>query len=220
MRSDSPLATAVNMESGNLNPPTTVQSINRHGGRRLSMETAQGHSRPNLPPNETSRMKPIAMLRRCCLAAIIVLAAATPGFAQVAQDQAAEMLLNSARKAFNEKNYPFAVQRFKEFLGKFAGHKLANDARYGLALAQIEGPDKNFTEARDLLQGLANAKDFPDQPFAQYYLGVAWRGLGIQELIIADAKPPEAPQRRQAAQQRFEQAIAPLTAAIAAFAKK
>ncbi len=44
--------------------------------------------------------------------------------------------------------------------------------------------------------------------------------MGIQELMIADAKPQEAPQRRQAAQQRFEQAVAPLSAAMAAFAKR
>ncbi len=165
-------------------------------------------------------MKPTALLRRFCLAVVLFSSAAAPALAQVNPDQAAELQLNSARKAFNEKNYPFAVQRFKEFLGKYAGHKHANDARYGLALAQIEAPDKNFAEARDLLQGLANAKDFPEQPFAQYYLGIAWRGLGIQELMIADAKPAEAPQRRQAAQQRFEQAVAPLAVAIAVFSKK
>lgn len=164
-----------------------------------------------------------AALRRLLLATLFVLVAAFPAAAQMTPDQAAEMLLNSARKAYNEKNHPFAVTRFKEFLGKFGGHKLANDARYGLALALIEGPEKNeknFTEARDLLQGLANAKEFPEQPFAQYYLGIAWRGLGIQELMIADAKPPEAPQRRQAAQQRFEQAVPPLTGAVASFAKR
>lgn len=161
-----------------------------------------------------------AMLRPCVFAPMIVFCLPGVGAAQINPDQAAEMHLNSARKAFNEKNFPFAIQRYREFLAKYGNHKQANDARYGLALAHIESPEKNFNEARDLLQGLVNAKEFPDQPFAQYYLGLAWRGLGIQELIIADAKPQEAPQRRQTAQQRFEQAMAPLTAAGAAFAKR
>lgn len=165
-------------------------------------------------------MKTLATPFRWLLACLLIVFAAAPAASQVNPDQAAEMLLNSARKAYNEKNFPFAIQRFKEFLSKHGGHKLANDARYGLALADLEGPEMNFVEARDLLQGLANTKEFPDQHFAQYYLGIAWRGLGVQELMIADAKPQEAPQRRQAAQQRFEQAVAPLGAALAAFAKR
>ena len=36
--------------------------------------------------------------------------------AQGSPDQAADMLLTSARRAYNEKNYTFAAQRFKEFL--------------------------------------------------------------------------------------------------------
>src|SRR5579884_586479 len=38
--------------------------------------------------------------------------------AQMPPDQVAVMLLDSARRAYNEKNYPFAVNRFREFLGK------------------------------------------------------------------------------------------------------
>ena len=60
-----------------------------------------------------------------------------------------------------------------------------------IGIAAREGAAMNWPGPLDLLQGLANAKEFPEQPFAQYYLGIAWRGLGIQELVIADAKPPE-----------------------------
>src|SRR5262245_52808159 len=122
-----------------------------------------------------------------------------------APDQAA-MMLNSARKAFNEKSYPFAVTRYKEFLAKFGGHKEAPGARYGLALALLANPPVNYQEARDLLQGLAGQKNLPEYPQVVYHLGLALRGQGVQELAIADAKPQEANQRRDAARQRFDEA--------------
>jgi cellulose synthase operon protein C len=147
-----------------------------------------------------------------CLA--LVLVATGPLTAQVTPDQMAEMTLNSARQAYNEKNYSFAATRFREFLAKFGGHKLANDARYGLALALLDAPEKNYPEAEGLLRGLAGNKDFAEQPLALYHLGVALRAQGMQELMIADAKPGEAPQRRNNAKQRFEQAAQQFTQAL------
>ncbi len=126
---------------------------------------------------------------------------------QLTPDQAAEMLLNSARKAYNEKNYPFAAGKFREFLAKAGGHKDAPAARYGLALVLIEGFDKNYNEARELLQNVAAVKDFADRPFVLYYLGLAVRGQGIAELQQAEGKPPpEAQNRKSAAAQRFGEA--------------
>ena len=51
------------------------------------------------------------------LSVILLGAAALP--AQVTPEQAADMLLTSARRAYNEKNYPFAATRFREFLQKY-----------------------------------------------------------------------------------------------------
>src|SRR5438093_13314544 len=79
------------------------------------------------------------------LAAVLLWAQALP--AQVTPDQAADMVITSARKAYNEKNYPFAVARFKEFLGKYPNHKDAPSARYGLALALLESPERDYTAA-------------------------------------------------------------------------
>lgn len=147
--------------------------------------------------------------------------AAPPGPAQqVTPDQAADMLLTSARKAFNERNYPFAAQRFREFLAKFGGHKNAPAARYGLALTLLESPEKNYQEARDLLQGLAGAKDFPEHAHVLYHLALTLRAQGLQELALADARPPEANQRRANAQQRFNEASPQFAAALAAFTAK
>jgi TolA-binding protein len=137
--------------------------------------------------------------------------------AQVAADQAADMLLTSARRAYNEKNYPFAAQRFKEFLDKYGNHKEAASARYGLALALLDGPERDYQRALDTLQPLAGAREFGDHAFVLYYLGTAQRGLGVRELAQAEAKPQEAPQRRNAAQGRFEEASKHYAAAVAAF---
>jgi len=57
---------------------------------------------------------------------------------QLTPDQQAEMMLSSARRAYNEKNYSFAATRFREFLSKFGIRKEAISARYGLALSLLE----------------------------------------------------------------------------------
>jgi TolA-binding protein len=152
------------------------------------------------------------------LALVAGLLSAGPLVAQVSPDQQAALILNSARKAFNEHNYPFAISRFREFLQRFGGHKDAPAARYGLALALIEGPQKNFAEARDLLQPLAGNKGLPDHPAIVYHLGLAVRGLGIEELKLASAKPQESAMRQNIARQRFEEAARHFSAAALAFA--
>jgi TolA-binding protein len=151
------------------------------------------------------------------LAALILVA---PAAAQMTPDQQAALVLDSARKAYNEKNYPFAVTRFREFLTRFGGHKDAGSARYGLALCLLDGLPKNYTEARDLLQGIAGNKDLPEHPAVLYRLGFALRGLGIAELAQADGKPQELPQRRNVANQRFDEAARRFAEAHAAYAAR
>jgi TolA-binding protein len=166
----------------------------------------------------------IALARTCrrCLprvvcAGALALIVAGSVRAQLTPDQMAEMILNSAKKAYNEKQYPVAVQRFNEFLAKFAGHKDAPQARYGLALAILDGPDKNHEAALAQLQPLTGIKDFPDAPHVLYYLGLAQRGLGVKLLAQAVAQPPQAPQFRQQAAQRFDEAAKQFAAAAPAF---
>ncbi len=161
---------------------------------------------------------PAIISRARFVAAVVALALlVSASSAQVAPDQAADMLLTSARRAYNEKSYAFAAQRFKEFLDKFSNHKEAPSARYGLALALLDGPERDYQRALDALQPLAGAKEFPDHPFVLYYLGAAQRGLGVRELTQAEARPQEAPQRRGAANGHFEEAAKQFAAAVAAF---
>jgi len=167
-------------------------------------------------PAITSRLKVSAALIPA-FATFALLLGSLPISAQMAPDQAADMLLTSARRAYNEKNYPFAAQRFKEFLDKFGNHKEAPSARYGLALSLLDGPERDYQKALEALQPLAGAKEFADYPSVLYYLGTAQRGLGVRELAQAEAKPPEAPQRRAAANGRFEEASKQFAAAVTAF---
>jgi TolA-binding protein len=151
-------------------------------------------------------------------AVALVVAWAAPLTAQT--PAAADMLLGSARRAYNEKNYAFAAERFREFLGKFGNHKEANAARYGLALCLIDGPAKDYNGALQQLQPLANNKDFPEHPYVLYYLGLSQRGLGTKALEQASAKPNEANQQREAGRQRFEEASKHFAAAATAFRER
>jgi hypothetical protein len=92
--------------------------------------------------------------------------------AQPTADQQAEMLLNVGRKAYAEANPQFAVDRFREFLQKFGGHKDAHSARLGLAVALLDQPDRNYQAALDAVTPAANDANFADRAMALYYAGV------------------------------------------------
>jgi TolA-binding protein len=163
-----------------------------------------------------TRRSPLLTASLLALAGWLLSARSLP--AQVTPEQQADMLLTAGQKAYNDKNYPFARDRFREFLQKFGGNKNAPLARYGLALALIDGPDKDYQGAVENLQPLAGAKEMPEHPFVLYYLGLSRRGLGVRALAQAVAKPQEAQQYRQFANQRFDEAARDFGAASAAFA--
>lgn len=158
------------------------------------------------------------IVSRGLLAGLTILLATSVGTSQVSPEQAADMLLGSARRAYNEKQFAFAAQRFKEFLDRYPSHKETNAARYGLALALLDGPERDYARAAEVLQPLAGAKEFADYPSVLYHLGLAQRGLGLRELAQVDARPQEAPQRRNAASARFDAAARHFADAAAAYA--
>jgi len=140
---------------------------------------------------------------------------------QAGADEAALAMLNSASRALNEGNYAFAAERFREFIRTYADRRETVSARYGLALALMELPEKDYKAAAEALQQVIDRGDFPDRPLALYYMGAAQRGLGDQSLAQAEGKPPEeARQLRAAAAQRFEQAARHFADAAAAFAAR
>jgi TolA-binding protein len=127
-----------------------------------------------------------------------------PLFGQAKVDPAAQNLLNSARKAYNDRNYPVATAQFREFLTKFPRHDKLPEARYGLALALVEGPEKNYLAAAEQLQLLAAKTTLPEHGYVLYYLGMCRRGLGTKE--IAAAKPEDLARRRAKAAEWFAEA--------------
>ena len=93
-------------------------------------------------------------------------------------------------------------------------------AHYGLALAILDGPDKDYNAAVEQLQPLANAKDAADYPFYLYYLGLAERGQGVKLLAQAAAQPQQAQQFKDQARGRFDDAAKQFAAAQSAFAAR
>ena len=140
--------------------------------------------------------------------------------AQPTPDQQAEALLNAGRKGYNEGNPQFAAERFTELLAKFGGSKDAHAARYGLGLALLDLPDRNFQKALEAFTPPAGDTKFPEQASALYHAGVCQRGLGQKELAEGVAKPNEMPQRQNNANGKFTEAAKLFTAARDAYEKK
>src|SRR5262245_7785985 len=140
--------------------------------------------------------------------------------AQTSVDEQAEAVLITARKAYAESNYAFATEKFREFLTKFGGHKETNAARYGLGLALLDLPERDFQKALEAFTPPASDGQFPDRPLALYYAGVARRGLGQKELAEGIAKPNESTQRQQYATGHFAEARKFFSQAVEAFDKR
>ncbi|MFO0931003.1 MAG: tetratricopeptide repeat protein, partial [Gemmataceae bacterium] len=157
------------------------------------------------------------LLPLLALTAVLAVPAAR---AQMSADEQAALLLNSAKRAYNEKNYPFAADRFREFLSRFGGHRDASQARYGLALCLSEGPERKYDQALEQLNHLAGNRGFTDYPFVLYYTGLARRGLGVKALDLAAERPNEAASHKAVARQRFEEAARAFAEAHTAFAAR
>lgn len=134
--------------------------------------------------------------------------------AQSSADDPAALLLNGARMAFNDGNYPFAAQKFQEFTQKYGGHPETNSARFGQGLAILHTRPVEWQKAIDVLAPASAAADFAERPLALYYLGVAYRGFGLQLLEPAYTKPAEAKQHKDQAIPKFALAAQTLAEAV------
>lgn len=161
-------------------------------------------SLPRMCRLRAARRIAVTLTVACCISKV----AAQP----LPPEDKALMLLNSARQAYNDRNYPFAAQRFRAFLQEFGGHKDVAAARYGLALTLIEGPEKDYNQALDQLQNVVGINNFPDRPYALYYMGLVLRNQGIQQAA------PGTPEARNQAAPKFERAAQQFAATVTAFA--
>ena len=146
--------------------------------------------------------------------------ASGPALAQeVSKEQAAAMMLDGARRAYNEGKYDFAAQRFGEYIKTYGGSGSPNvrSAEYGLALCLLEAPQRDYKAISDLLRRSMDHVGSSERPFAAYHLGVCLRGLGNEALGQAAAKPPEAARYKAEAAQRFTEAAQQFAAAADTF---
>lgn len=155
----------------------------------------------------------------CPIALILMLAnsAIAQPAAQLKPEEMAVQILNAANRAYNEKQFGPAAERYREYLKTFSNQKDANLARYGLALCLLEAPTKDYKGAIENLNPVAGVQDFPERPMALYYLALAHRGLGHESLAQGIAKPPEAAQHKANANQQFTPAAQRFGEAAAAF---
>ena len=153
------------------------------------------------------------------LAAALFLWTAAASAQTVPPDQAADMLLTSAKTAYNAKDFAFAAGRFREFLAKFGNHKDAAAAALRPGPVADRRPRQGLQRRRRTApERWSTPKNLPDYPFYVYYLGLAQRGQGVKALAQIAAKPNEAPQLKDQARGRFDEAVKQFAAAVAAFA--
>ena len=65
-------------------------------------------------------------------------------------------LRSGSGEALTQKNYPLATTRFRDVVNRFAKTPSATPARFWLAVCLIDGHDKNYKEALDLLDAVAD----------------------------------------------------------------
>ncbi len=133
----------------------------------------------------------LTRLRGCAALVLFTLALGTVA-AQPTADQQAEAILNAGRKAYADANPKFAAEKFREFLDKYGAQADASAARYGLGLALLDLPDRDYQKALDAFTPAANDSKFPDRALALYYAGVSRRGLRNSQR----AAPNEMPQAK------------------------
>jgi tetratricopeptide (TPR) repeat protein len=160
------------------------------------------------PPHRASRRPWVAPL------AFGIALAASPAnllrAQQLTPDDAATLVLNAGRRAYNEQKFPAAAERFREFLKVAPNHKEVAAARFALGLCLLEAGDvKGATES---LQQ-ASAVEFPDRPLALYHVGAVHRSAGVATLAQIAARPNEVEPLRAAAMVSFGEAVKAFAAA-------
>lgn len=121
-------------------------------------------------------------MRREILAACIVAACmgVGAGAALGQQVDAGQQVLDSARRAYNEGKYPFAADRFREFVKANPNHKELAGAELGLGAALLEAAEPDYAGAVEALTVAAGKQDYEQRGQALYYLGMALKGQAGQ----------------------------------------
>ena len=138
-------------------------------------------------------------------------------------DEVAGIVLNSARRAYNDGEFGFAAARFGEFLARFEKHPDALQARFGLGLAIVDSgaaDEKAYQTVVEQLTAVAAANEFSEKPLALYYLGLGHRGQARIALEKGKKAPDKAAEHSASATKSFQTAAAQFAAAATAFRAK
>ena len=115
-------------------------------------------------------------------------------------------LLAEAKAAYEGKNPQQAVAKYREFLSQFSKRPEAMTAQYGLGVALAETPDRDWNAVVDALSPVVTAEGVGDKGRAYYYLGVALRVTGEQQLA-GITKPEEQKEQVEKATKRLASAV-------------
>ena len=118
----------------------------------------------------------------CCLEPL-------PVSAQPLPEERSAVVLNAARLAYNDGNYDFAAEKFREYIRHANSRTEAASGYFGLGLCLLERPQKDWRGAVEALTAAVTATSFPEKPYALYYLGLANRGLAMQMQSAAATRP-------------------------------
>jgi len=98
------------------------------------------------------------------------------------EDRRAAAILNEAKQAAAGRNFPHAINKYREFAGTFPKRPEYAQAKWGMAQAMVDHIDKDWNVIAQELQQVVELKDLPDRGSAHYWLGVALRITGEQML--------------------------------------
>ncbi|MGA2501450.1 MAG: tetratricopeptide repeat protein, partial [Tepidisphaeraceae bacterium] len=114
------------------------------------------------------------------------------------EDLKAAALLKTAGEALNQKNPAAAAERFRQFVREFPRRKQLNSARYSLAVALLELPNRDFGPIMEALTPAAADATLIERPAALYLLALSQKTTAIWLLEQAATKPAAEAQKLRA----------------------
>ena len=136
---------------------------------------------------------------------------------QISKEKAAEMLLDSGRRAYNEGKYDFAAERFAEYVKTYREHQGRYSAQYGLAMSMLARPQRDYKAIGEAFRDALQWSALPERPFALYHYAASLRGLGSEAERQIQAKPAEEANLRKLAEQNYREAANQFSAAADSF---
>jgi TolA-binding protein len=148
-----------------------------------------------------------------CLGLLVAIGGGAASAAQGA-DPARE-LLTLAQQSSAKGDFKSAVQQYEDFLQKFANHSQTLLVKYGLSLALLQAPARDFSKISPLLDAAADDPKFADRAGALY-----WSGVVAREWARRGSAPAEATARLELSVRRFGEAARAYQALLGAWTDK